>query len=344
MGGTGLQHLYLAYGDAIFYSDPSGKPAKPHGLVADPDPDPQSAGGTVYKGDGIYTACADRGQPGVAAIRDYLAALPRPVKPGCEPGHYYMVNNIDPAYEPGGRLDRDDPHKRPRVIPPTNMRQIGDVLERQHISFAYYGGGFRAAVEGRPNTYCNICNPFEFARSIMADPQKRAAHLKDVQDLLAEIDGDTLPAVAYVKPDGWLDGHPSTSKVDLFEAFSRNIIARVEAKPDLFAGTAIFLTFDEGGGFWDSGYIQPLDFFGDGPRIPMIVISPYSRAGKVVHSYTDHASVLKFIERNWGLKALTARSRDRLPNPTATPDNPYVPVNGPAIGDLFDMFDFKTGG
>ena len=61
----------------------------------------------------------------------------------------------------------------------------------------------------------------------------------------------------------------------------------------------------------------------------------------MVHTYYDHVSVLKFIERNWELPPLTRRSRDRLPNPKALPDNPYVPVNGPAIGDLFEMFDFR---
>jgi phospholipase C len=59
----------------------------------------------------------------------------------------------------------------------------------------------------------------------------------------------------------------------------------------------------------------------------------------VVHSYNDHASVVKFIERNWGLSPLTGRSRDNLPNPIHT-GNPYVPDNMPAVGDLFDMFDF----
>jgi phospholipase C len=59
-----------------------------------------------------------------------------------------------------------------------------------------------------------------------------------------------------------------------------------------------------------------------------------------VHSYNDHVSILKFIERNWHLKPLTGRSRDNLPNPHTHKDNPYVPVNSPAIGDLFDMFDF----
>jgi len=83
---------------------------------------------------------------------------------------------------------------------------------------------------------------------------------------------------------------------------------------------------------------------GDGPRIPLIVVSPFSRGGKVSHTYSDHVSILKFIERNWGLPPLTDRSRDNLPNPIARRDNPYVPVNMPAIGDLFDMFHFGDEG
>ena len=65
-----------------------------------------------------------------------------------------------------------------------------------------------------------------------------------------------------------------------------------------------------------------------------------SVGGKIVHSYTDHVSNVKFIERNWRLKPLTDRSRDNLPNPIMHGDEPYVPVNMPAIGDLFDMFKF----
>ena len=48
----------------------------------------------------------------------------------------------------------------------------------------------------------------------------------------------------------------------------------------------------------NSGYVQPLDFFGDGTRIPLIIVSPYSSGGRVVHDYADHVSLLKFIERN----------------------------------------------
>jgi phospholipase C len=120
----------------------------------------------------------------------------------------------------------------------------------------------------------------------------------------------------------------------------KKIVDHLKANPALFAETALFITLDEGGGFYDSGYIQPLDFFGDGPRIPMIVVSPFSKGGHISHTYSDHVSILKFIERNWDLKPLTHRSRDNFPNPIAREDDPYVPRNSPAIGDLFDLFNF----
>jgi len=85
---------------------------------------------------------------------------------------------------------------------------------------------------------------------------------------------------------------------------------------------------------------QPLDYFGDGTRIPTLVVSPYTTAGHISHTYTDHASILKFIEANWGLAPLTGRSRDNFPNPVTSAQSPYVPLNSPAIGDLMDLFNF----
>ena len=151
----------------------------------------------------------------------------------------------------------------------------------------------------------------------------------------------SLPAVSIVKPSGLVDGHPSSSKLDLFEGFTKKIVEAVKANPTLWKDTAIMITEDEGGGFYDSGYVQPLDFFGDGTRIPLIVVSPYTKAGHIVHDYADHVSILKFIEANWGLPTVSKRSRDNFPNPIVKKNNPYVPVNSPALDDLFDLFDFS---
>ena len=150
-----------------------------------------------------------------------------------------------------------------------------------------------------------------------------------------------MPAVSIVKPDAYLDGHPASSKLNLFEGFVKKIVDAVQSNPELWKSTAIFVTVDEGGGYYDSGYVQPLDFFGDGPRIPLIVVSPYTRPGHISHNYSDHVSILKFIEHNWGLPAISGRSRDNLPNPTYDAMvSKYVPTNRPAISDLFDLFNF----
>jgi phospholipase C len=75
----------------------------------------------------------------------------------------------------------------------------------------------------------------------------------------------------------------------------------------------------------------------------MLVVSKFSRMGSVVHTYYDHVSFDKFVEANWKLSPISSTSRDNLPNPVASAGNPYVPSNGPAIGDLMDMFVFGDG-
>jgi phospholipase C len=65
--------------------------------------------------------------------------------------------------------------------------------------------------------------------------------------------------------------------------------------------------------------------FGDGTRIPLLVVSPYTRPGHISHDYTDHVSILKFIARNWSPSRVTSRSRDNFPNPVTDAGNPYVP-------------------
>jgi phospholipase C len=175
-------------------------------------------------------------------------------------------------------------------------------------------------------------------------PSLRADHMRDVTDLFTDLTNGRLPAVSYVKPDGAMDGHPASSKWILFEAFVDNIVKLAQSNKELWKETAILITVDEGGGYYDSGFIQPVDFFGTGPRIPMIAVSPFSTGGHISHVYNEHSSVVKFIERNWKLDTtLTSRSRDNLPNPRMDDENPYVPTNMPATGDLFDLFRFGDG-
>jgi phospholipase C len=315
----------------------------------------------VYGG-GSYTNCSDPTQPGVAPILNYLQSLPRPIEPKCDPGHYYLLNNYNPGYFGDGSNAYTDTnaHNTPFTIPPTNQRSIGDVLLENNVSwksysdqFAQYAGlnGFSAdpfqlnyasktGVGANSDQYCNICNGFQYQTQIMTKDKIRTEHLLDTTSLYSDIANGTLPSVSFVKPSGWIDGHPASSKWNLYEGFVKKIVDAVQSKPELWESTAIFVTTDEGGGYYDSGYTQILDFFGDGTRIPLIVVSPYTQPGHISHDYADHISILKFIERNWNLPTISGRSRDNLPNPVVAHDNHYVPLNTPAIGDLFDLFDF----
>jgi len=102
------------------------------------------------------------------------------------------------------------------------------------------------------------------------------------------------------------------------------------------------ITFDEGGGYYDSGYVQRSTSSVTAPGNPAAGgVEVPSRGGRVVHTYYDHVSFDKFVGSKLDLhETLSPLGRDNLPNPVATRSNPYVPLNQPAIGDLFDMFDF----
>lgn len=342
MGGTGLDHIIAGFADALWYNDGKGNATTPPANQIE-NPDPQPGTNNWYKQDGYsggsYSACADASQPGVGPVLRYLAALPKPVSPNCEPGHYYLLNNYRPAYLGDGSLDS----KHEFVTPPVATHSISDVLLDGHVSFAWYGESWNRHAAGEkedPNWFCDICAPMAYQTRFMTDAALRGRVLKDTTDLYADLKAGTLPAVTFVKPGGMNDGHPGSSKFSLFEAFTRNVLTELRKHPKLRADTAVFITVDEAGGYWDTGYIQPLDFFGDGPRIPLIVVSPWTHGGHVSHQYSDHVSVLKFIEANWKLPAISSRSRDNMPNPVQNAANPYVPVNTPAIGDLMAMFQF----
>lgn len=339
-GGTGANHIMLGTGSAIWYTDGKGHTKIPPADEIE-NPNPQAGTNNYYLQDGYsggsYVACADRTQPGVAPILDYLQSLKPALRANCQPGRYYLVNNYDPGYLGDGTRAT----KNRFTVPASPLPTIGDVLLKHRVSFRYYGEGWNAYLKDPTSElYCNICNFLQYTPTIMEDAARRGEHIADIDAFYDDVANNALPAVSFVKPSGINDGHPASSKLDLFEAFTRKIVTAVQGNQALWSSTAIFITFDEGGGYWDSGYIQILDFFGDGTRVPLLAVSPYATGGRIVHSYTDHVSLLKFIERNWSLPKVTRNGRDNLPNPVARASDPYVPINGPAIGDLMDMFKF----
>jgi phospholipase C len=355
MGGTFANQMMFGYADALYYADDKGDPATPDVSQIE-NPNPVQGTNNWYTSDGYsggsYTNCSDYQQPGVAPIVNYLNSIH--VSPNCAPHAYYLLNNYVPAFIGSGATDpiNNGPFTLPPVI---KQRHIGDQLSQANVSWAFFGerwndfktapgaGKDFGALDPIAYLYCNICNPFLYSASVMTNPAARDAHLKDTLDLYDAIAAGNLPAVSFVKPSTFNDGHPSSSRLDLFESFTRRIIDQVKSKEELWESTAILVTMDEGGGYYDSGYVQPVDYFGDGTRIPLLVVSKYSQGGHMSHEYSDHASIVKFIERNWYLPKLSNRSRDNLPNPQTSDDNPYVPKNRPAIGDLWGNFSFAAG-
>src|SRR6185312_7611522 len=102
------------------------------------------------------------------------------------------------------------------VVPPLNMRSIGDSLSDKAISWKFYGGAWNRALNNQSG-YCSICNPFQYQTRFMADDGERTTHMKDTVDMYSDIANGTLPAVSFAHPDGTADGHPQSSKLDLFE-------------------------------------------------------------------------------------------------------------------------------
>jgi acid phosphatase len=336
MGGTGANHIMLGTGWAASFQNSSGTPVTPPANeVENPNPKPGTNNNYTQDGyaGGSYSECASSTAPGVSAIDKFLAKLPYKAMANCKPGSYYLLNNYNAGYNVDGTVSTS-----PFTAPPqkTNYVTIGDALSARHISWGYFGEGYN---NGNPNfSYCGICDPMQYSSSIMTNPVLRKNVQHGLNDFVSEAANGTLPAVSFLKP-GDDDGHPGYSTLYAYENFVARAVAAIQGNAKLWRSTAILITEDETGGYYDSGYIQPVSFFGDGPRVPMMVVSPYARQGFVDHTYTDHVSILKFIEANWGLKPLTSYSEDNLPN--ATPGR-YVPKVRPAIGNLMTMFDFRN--
>jgi len=348
MGGTGANFQALVSGDMAFFTNPDGTPGTPYGNQIE-NPDAWAGTNNYYKQDGYaggsYVHCADAAAPGVKGV---MAELARQGvgKSNCEPGHYYLVNNYSMYWNQDGSTKQLGSDKF--VLPPQTIPTIADTLSANAVSWKYYSADrgndpqrFAKDVNGVPllfHYYCDICDPLTGYSSIMTSAKKD--QLQNYGAFLDDVAAGALPAVSFVRPFEALAGHPADSTGDLYEAFLQDMIAKVQANPALWSSTAILITTDEGGGYYDSGFVQAQDFFGDGTRIPLLAISPYAKKGHVDHSYADHASVLKFIEANWQLPPVSARSRDNLPNPVVA-GNPYKPVNAPAISDLMSLFDFS---
>jgi phospholipase C len=128
-----------------------------------------------------------------------------------------------------------------------------------------------------------------------------------VDNVAADIKANGLPAVTWITPRFEQSEHP---EYDLCygENWTTRIVNAIMQSPD-WQSTAIFVTWDDWGGFYDHVPPVHVDPFGFGFRVPLLTISPYAKQGVVDHREGEFSSVLRFIEDNWGLNQLTQRDR-----------------------------------
>jgi phospholipase C len=197
-----------------------------------------------------------------------------------------------------------------RMFPCFDFETAGDLLDRKGIPWAYY-----SATPFQDGYIWNACSAIShFRRS----PDKWARHCFPVDDLVRHIREDRLPPVTWVTPRFEVSEHPEYSFC-WGEHWTTEVLNAIMESP-MWPQTAVFLTWDDYGGFYDHEPPPQVDAYGFGIRAPMLVISPFAKHGYVSHELSEFSSVVRFIEDNWGLPQLA--DRDRM----ATP--------------LFDAFDF----
>ncbi len=207
---------------------------------------------------------------------------------GCDalPSEYVVIA------DPGG--------SRTRVPTCFDFETAGDLLNEKGIGWASY-----SATEHQPGY---IWQPYSAIRHVR-ETDLWDRHVHPVDELIDDIVADRLPAVTWVQPRYPVSEHPGLqTNFCLGERWSAAVVNAIMESP-MWPSTGIFLTWDEWGGFYDHVRPPRVDAWGLGIRVPLLVISPYARKGHVDHAVAEHASTLRFIEANWGLRSLTHRDR-----------------------------------
>jgi phospholipase C len=237
----------------------------------------------------------------------------------------YSVNTTQPPYQPSRvppAKDGDprfaDPAKH--SLPPQTLKTIGDTLSAKGVSWAWYAGAWDEALKdgmqppdaprkviatlaGGAPYFVTHHHPFNYFARFAPGTPDREQHLKDASQMIAGIEKGDLPQVVFYKPTGILNQHPGYADILSGDAHVADLVAKIKASP-LWASTAIIVTYDENGGFWDHVPPPKGDRFGPGTRVPAIIISPYARRGYVDHTAYDTTSILKFITLRFGLEPL----------------------------------------
>jgi len=322
-GGSFLNHQYLICACAPEYPNADTAPAKPTLTVLETDADGRAE-------PRLKTA---KGSPASALDGPPVFVKSGNITPAnyFGDGKFYAVNTMQPPYQPSGNppalsdasLMYADPANA-TTLPPQTGPTIGDRLSDRQISWTWYSGAWNAAladgVRAPSKTRSVIYAPqtpagnpdFQphhqpFNYYVRFDPrthlEQRLQHLKDYEGLVADIAAGTLPQVVFYKPEGNLNQHAGYASVADGDAHIAELVARLKAGPQ-WNNMVIVITYDEYGGAWDHVPPPRGDLLGPGARIPALVISPFSRMGRVDHTQYDTASVLRLMTRRFDLEPL----------------------------------------
>ena len=220
------------------------------------------------------------------------------------------------------------------------------LLHRFGVSWAYYvqrgsqpdcndnpsqiAAGCAAAAQdsGTPS----IWNPLPSFTDVKADGQ--LGNIQDLSRFTEAAAKGTLPAVSWIAPSQDTSEHPPATPAD-GQAYVTGLVNAVMRGPD-WSSTAIFLTWDDWGGFYDHVVPPVVDGNGYGLRVPAIVISPYARKGWIDHQTLSFDAFNKFIEDDFLHGARLDPKTDGRPDP-----RPNVRERAPQLGDLNRDFDFQ---
>jgi phospholipase C len=199
---------------------------------------------------------------------------------------------------------------------PTYTPTIGDRLDAAGISWNWFSGGWSNALAGHPDPlfqfhhqpFAYYANYAPFNADGTPNPLTDSllnpnAHLQDETQFFTEAANGTLPAVSFIKPLGPDNEHPGYTDLLTGQQHVADIVHAVQNGPD-WGHTAIIITYDENGGRWDQVSPPTRDQWGDGTRVPAIVISPFAKQGFVDHQQHDTLSILSTIETRFGLQPL----------------------------------------
>jgi len=177
-----------------------------------------------------------------------------------------------------------------------------------------------------------IWNPLPWFDTVKQDGE--LGNVQDINNFFRAAKAGSLPAVSWVAPNGYVSEHPP-SKVSVGQSYVTGVINAVMQSPD-WDSTAIFLSWDDWGGFYDHVAPPRVDENGYGLRVPGLVISPYARSGYIDHQTLSFDAYVKFIEDDF----LDGQRLD--PRTDGRPDpRPDVRESQPVLGNLESDFNFN---